>query len=179
VTAGIYLLIRVIVTRDYREFSCDLLLFLGAITSFLGGSAAVFENDLKKIIALSTLRQLGVIIFTIGIGYPYLALFHLFIHALFKAILFLAAGNILIISFGCQDIRLLGGIGSLSPITNVVLNVSCLSLFGIPFIRAYYSKHIIIEKLFLSNINLFSGIIILIATIFTLVYTYRLLLSIR
>lgn len=178
VTAGIYLLIRIIVSSGYDEFTCNILLFVGAVTSFLGGTAAVYENDLKKIIALRTLRQLGVIIFTIGIGFPYLALFHLFIHALFKALLFLAAGNILIISFGCQDIRLLGGVGRLSPLTNIIINVRCLSLLGVPFIRAYYSKHIIIEKLFMTRINLFRGILMLIATLFTIIYTFRLLISV-
>nr|QLY89567.1 NADH dehydrogenase subunit 5 [Physa fontinalis] len=178
VTAGIYLLIRIIVSSGYDEFTCNILLFVGAVTSFLGGTAAVYENDLKKIIALSTLSQLGVMMFTIGMGFPYLALFHLFMHALFKALLFLAAGNILMMSFGCQDIRLLGGVGSLSPLTNIIMNVSCLSLLGVPFMSAYYSKHMIMEKLFMTSINLFSGILMLIATLFTMIYTFRLLISV-
>jgi NADH:ubiquinone oxidoreductase subunit 5 (subunit L)/multisubunit Na+/H+ antiporter MnhA subunit len=148
---------------------------LGAVTSILGGSAAVFENDLKKVIALSTLRQLGVIMFTVGMGYPLLGLFHLFIHALFKAILFIAAGNILMISFGCQDLRLLGGVGILSPLTRVIVNVSGLSLIGVPFLRAYYSKHSIIEKIFTSSINVVSLWLMAIAIFITFIYTLRLL----
>lgn len=175
VTAGIYLIIRIIIISDFREFTSSILVFLGALTSILGGSAAVFENDLKKTIALSTLSQLGVIMFTVGMGYPLLALFHLYIHALFKAILFMAAGNILIISFGCQDLRLLGGVGILSPLTGVIINVSGLSLLGIPFLSAYYSKHSVIEKIFTTNINMLSLWLMAIATVFTFIYTLRIL----
>jgi NADH-ubiquinone oxidoreductase chain 5 len=169
------LIIRIIIISDFREFTSSILVFLGAVTSILGGSAAVFENDLKKIIALSTLSQLGVIMFTVGMGYPLLALFHLYIHALFKAILFMAAGNILIMSFGCQDLRLLGGVGILSPLTRVIINVSGLSLLGIPFLSAYYSKHSVIEKIFTTNINMVSLWLMAIATVFTFIYTLRIL----
>nr|WHS15591.1 NADH dehydrogenase subunit 5 [Physella acuta] len=175
VTAGIYLMIRIMIISDFSEFTSSILVFLGAVTSILGGSAAVFENDLKKIIALSTLSQLGVMMFTVGMGYPLLALFHLYMHALFKAMLFMAAGNILMISFGCQDLRLLGGVGMLSPLTSVIINVSGLSLMGIPFLSAYYSKHSVMEKMFTSSINMVSLWLMAIATVFTFIYTLRML----
>lgn len=175
VTAGIYLIIRLCYNVPLREDSLSLLIFCGAITCLLGGWAATYENDVKKIIALSTLRQLGVIVFSLGIGFPTLALFHLFTHALFKALLFLAAGTFLISSFGGQDIRMLGGIGASMPFAIVIFNIRRLCLVGAPFLRAFYSKHIILEKIFFSGLNCFGVVLILIATMITAKYVFRVL----
>ena len=148
------------------------------MTCLLGGWAATFENDIKKIIALSTLRQLGVIVFSLGINLPALGLFHLYTHALFKALLFLAAGHILIIRFGVQDIRSIGGVGVIIPLTCVIFNIRRLCLVGAPFISAFYSKHLILEKIFISPINFIRIIIIIIATIITAKYVSRTLKSV-
>jgi len=173
VTAGIYLIIRLRCNIDLQPEVKSLLLFVGAFTCLLGGWAATYENDLKKIIALSTLSQLGVMVFSLGLGLSNLALFHLYTHALFKALLFLAAGQILMARYGSQDIRLLGSIGLSIPFTVVIFNVSSLCLIGAPFLRAFYSKHLILEMMVISSLNIVSFIVMLVATIFTAKYVIR------
>nr|YP_009122502.1 NADH dehydrogenase subunit 5 [Radix auricularia]AJJ48417.1 NADH dehydrogenase subunit 5 [Radix auricularia] len=178
VTAGIYMIIRFSVNLPLSQESCSILLFCGAITCLLGGSAAIFENDLKKIVALSTLSQLGVMVFCLGLGLPMLSLFHLYAHALFKALLFLAAGSILMSSFGNQDIRMLGSAGISMPLCLVMFNISSLCLIGAPFMSAFFSKHLILEKMFMSNINSFSVVLMCLATMMTATYVMRSLKSI-
>jgi len=173
VTAGIYLIIRLCINLPLRRGAHSILCFCGSVTSLLGGAAAVCENDLKKIIALSTLSQLGVIIFRLGIGFPYIALFHLYTHAIFKALLFLAAGVILIIRFGTQDVRLLGGLLQTSPVVSRFFIIRRLCLIGAPFISSFYSKHVIIELMVSSSLNVFSFFIILLATFLTSIYVIR------
>lgn len=124
-------------------------------------------------IALSTLRQLGVIVFSLGINFPALGLFHLFTHALFKALLFLAAGHILIITFGSQDVRQIGGLGLRMPFTALIFTVSRLCLVGAPFISAFYSKHLILELIMSNPINIVRVLIIIVATFITAKYVFR------
>lgn len=173
VTAGIFLIIRLRYNIPLDSTCKLILIFTGSVTCLLGGWAATYENDLKKVIALSTLRQLGVIVFSLGLGLPNLALFHLYTHALFKALLFLAAGNILISRYGSQDIRLLGGIGVSMPYTIVMFNISRLCLVGGPFLRAFYSKHLILEIRASSSLSLVSFLVIIVATFFTAKYVIR------
>nr|YP_004935042.1 NADH dehydrogenase subunit 5 [Siphonaria gigas]AEQ93914.1 NADH dehydrogenase subunit 5 [Siphonaria gigas] len=178
VTAGIFLIIRLCYNIPLGSEGMGVLIFVGSITCLLGGWAATMENDIKKIIALSTLSQLGVMVFSLGLGYPNLALFHLYTHALFKALLFLTAGHILMASFGTQDIRLLGGLGMSMPTTVVLFNVSSLCLVGAPFLSSFYSKHVILEKMFMGYVNLFGVLFMLLATGFTAKYVSRTLKSI-
>nr|ABJ55858.1 NADH dehydrogenase subunit 5 [Aplysia vaccaria] len=173
VTAGIFLIIRLSYNVPLSEEVKSLLLFVGAITCLLGGWAATYENDIKKIIALSTLSQLGVMVFSLGLGFPGLALFHLYTHALFKALLFLAAGNMLMATYGSQDIRLMGGIGMAMPFTIIMFNISSLCLVGAPFLSAFYSKHVILEKMVMSSLNLSSMLIMFVATMMTAKYVSR------
>lgn len=175
VTAGIYLIIRINCITEIDESVKSILLFFGSITCFLGGGAAIFEYDLKKIIALSTLSQLGLIVFTLGLGYPNLALFHLFTHALFKALLFLSAGRFLICTFSCQDIRYIGRICRTLPFCGVILNICIICLIGLPFLSAFYSKHAILDKFLIADVNIFSFVIIFFATLFTVIYSVRLI----
>ena len=177
VTAGIYLVIRLNMIIPASDAFKRFLICVGSITCFLGGSAAILEYDLKKIIALSTLSQLGLIVFTLGMGFPNLALFHLFTHALFKALLFLAAGNFLIATFGVQDIRYIGRISNSLPISSVILNICSVCLIGLPFVSAFYSKHTILDKILISNVILLSFVLIIVACLFTIIYTTRLLKS--
>jgi NADH-ubiquinone oxidoreductase chain 5 len=110
VTAGVFLLWRFYPCLvDYSYFTI-LLLYSGVFTRVLAGFRALFENDLKKIIALSTLSQLGIIFTGLGLSHPNLAFFHLLTHALFKALLFICAGNLIHCCLGQQDIRGIGGI---------------------------------------------------------------------
>ncbi|KAH9518905.1 NADH dehydrogenase subunit 5 [Bulinus truncatus] len=169
VTAGIYLILRIIRMFNFSIFLSNLLLLLGSVTCFLGGTAALFENDLKKIVALSTLRQLGLMVFTLGIGFPNIALFHLFTHAIFKALLFLAAGTILIRTFGTQDLRILGGISIRLPFCTVIFNIRSLCLAGAPFLRAFYSKHLI-NPLIYNIIHLDYGLITVICVLISVAF---------
>nr|YP_009158070.1 NADH dehydrogenase subunit 5 [Dolicheulota formosensis]AKJ85737.1 NADH dehydrogenase subunit 5 [Dolicheulota formosensis] len=175
VTAGIYILIRVLNTMSPSNIMCSILLFCGSLTSLVGGLCAFSENDLKKVIAYSTLSQLGVMIFSLGLNSPSLALLHLYTHAMFKAMLFLVAGCILMVAYGTQDIRLLGSVTKNSPVLLVFLNTSTFCLIGLPFLSAYYSKHSILYVMLSSKINVFAVFVMLMATMLSGVYMFRLL----
>lgn len=143
VTAGVYLLIRFSFFISLETKS--ILIFLSVLTIFISGLVAIYEYDLKKIIALSTLRQLGVIIFSISLGLYTVAFFHLIIHALFKAMLFLCAGVLIHGVGGSQDIRMYGGQIKNFPLVGVCLNLANLSLCGVPFLSGFYSKDMVVE----------------------------------
>lgn len=173
VTAGVYLIIRFnefFVERVLRE----ILLFMSVLTIFVSGLSALFEIDLKKIIAFSTLRQLGVIMLILSLGIYDLAFFHLLSHAVFKAILFLRAGRVIHGIIGYQDIRILGIISLVSPFISYIMVLSRLSLRGVLFLRGFYSKDIILEYIYLYNINWTMLLLIFISTIFTVLYSLRL-----
>lgn len=116
---------------------------------------------------------MGVIVFRLGINFPALGLFHLFTHALFKALLFLTAGHILMITFGSQDIRQIGGLGLRIPFTSLMFTVRSLCLVGTPFLRAFYSKHLILELMISSSLNLVRTLVIIVATFMTAKYVFR------
>ena len=173
VTAGVYLLIRfniLIADTGFRKF----LLLMGGLTIFMAGISANFEFDLKKIIALSTLSQLGLIIRILAIGFPKLAFFHLLTHALFKALLFICAGVVIHNIKNSQDIRDMGSLIKFMPFTSICLNVANLALCGIPFLAGFYSKDLILECVLLSNLNLFSFFIYFFSTGLTVCYSFRL-----
>lgn len=173
VTAGVYLLIRFnILLVD--TFLGKFLLLIGGLTIFIAGVAANFEFDLKKIIALSTLSQLGLIIRILAIGFPKLAFFHLLTHALFKALLFICAGSIIHNIKNSQDIRDIGGLIYFMPFTTSCLNIANLALCGIPFLAGFYSKDLILEVVLLSNINFFSFFLYFFSTGLTVCYSFRL-----
>lgn len=171
VTAGVYLLIRF---SFLIESWSVLLLILSTLTIFISGVVAIFEYDLKKIIALSTLRQLGVIIFSISLSIYSIALFHLVTHALFKALLFLSAGALIHGVGGSQDIRYFGRLIKNFPLVGVCLNLANLSLCGIPFISGFYSKDLIVELACQNSWNLFIILLIFISLGLTVLYSIRL-----
>jgi NADH-ubiquinone oxidoreductase chain 5 len=170
VTAGVYLLIRFHVLLEVR----DCLFYVGVFTIFISGLGANFENDLKKIIALSTLSQLGLIIIILSMGYYEFSFFHLLTHALFKSLLFLCAGGFIHSMGGTQDIRHLGGASISCPVTSFYFIAASLALCGFPFLAGFYSKDLILELYFLGGINFFMFFIVLLATLFTLTYSVRL-----
>nr|AWV83374.1 NADH dehydrogenase subunit 5 [Tanna japonensis] len=152
VTAGVYLLIRfynIIIQFDYLV----MFMLISIMTTIMSGIGANFEFDMKKIIALSTLSQLGIMMTIIMFGYPMLSYFHLIIHALFKASLFLCAGVIIHNFNNNQDIRMMGCLSYQMPLTSTMMNIANLSLCGIPFMSGFYSKDLIIEMMVSSNIN--------------------------
>lgn len=173
VTAGVYLLIRFNILL-INSWIGNLLLLLSGLTMFIAGLGANYEFDLKKIIALSTLRQLGLIIRILSIGFYKLAFFHLLTHALFKALLFICAGAIIHNINNSQDIRLIGRLSFLIPITSSCFNVANLALCGIPFLAGFYSKDLILEVVSFSYINLFSFFLYFFSTGLTVCYSFRL-----
>jgi len=172
VTAGVYLIIRLNFIFCSSN-STNFLLFIGIITILLAGAAAIFEIDIKKVIALSTLSQLGVIIIILGGIEPVLSFFHLLRHAYFKAILFICAGIIIHNMKDYQDIRKIRIILNVIPVTFRVIIVANLSLCGLPFLRGFYSKDIILEVIIISTIRLVIFIMIIVATFFTVAYSCR------
>nr|YP_010894970.1 NADH dehydrogenase subunit 5 [Anasimyia lunulata]WJW73483.1 NADH dehydrogenase subunit 5 [Anasimyia lunulata] len=173
VTAGIYLLIRFnFLLVD--TFMSQLLLLLAGLTMFMSGLGANFEFDLKKIIALSTLSQLGLMMMILSMGYEKLAFFHLLTHALFKALLFMCAGAIIHNMNNSQDLRLMGGLSLYMPLTSSCFNVANLALCGMPFLAGFYSKDLILEVVSLSMVNMFIYFLFFFSTGLTVCYSLRL-----
>lgn len=173
VTAGVYLLIRFNILLE-NTFLGQFLLLISGLTIFMAGLGANFEFDLKKIIALSTLSQLGLIIRILSIGFYKLAFFHLLTHALFKALLFICAGVIIHNTKNAQDIRFIGGLRIRIPLTCSCFNIANLALCGIPFLAGFYSKDLILEIVMLSYINFFSFFLFFFSTGLTVCYSFRL-----
>lgn len=173
VTAGVYLLIRFTSSYNIR-FIHSCLLFLGCWTIFLAGVRANFETDLKKIIALSTLSQLGVMISILALGFRDLAFFHLLRHAIFKALLFMCAGSVIHSVGGWQDIRSIGGLVMFKPLRVILINLANLSLCGFPFLAGFYSKDVILEIAFCSPLNEICFYLYCVATGLTACYRFRL-----
>nr|YP_009526860.1 NADH dehydrogenase subunit 5 [Panulirus argus]AYA51670.1 NADH dehydrogenase subunit 5 [Panulirus argus] len=173
VTAGVYLLIRFSPALMGSSVS-SFLLIISCLTMFMAGLGANFEYDLKKIIALSTLSQLGVMMSILSLGMPDLAFFHLLTHALFKALLFMCAGMIIHNMKECQDIRHMGGLATTMPLTSSLMMLSNMALCGMPFMSGFYSKDLILEVAFMSNINVISFLLYVMATGLTVCYTFRL-----
>jgi NADH-ubiquinone oxidoreductase chain 5 len=149
-------------------------LLVSALTIFIAGLGANFEFDLKRIIALSTLRQLGLIIITISIGLSGLAFFHLLTHALFKALLFICAGGVIHSIGDSQDIRFIGGLSVYMPFTSSSLMVSNFALCGMPFLAGFYSKDYILEMFSMRYINIFGFLLLFLSTGLTVCYSFRL-----
>uniref|UniRef100_UPI0030DE2217 NADH dehydrogenase subunit 5 n=1 Tax=Pyrausta phoenicealis TaxID=2927193 RepID=UPI0030DE2217 len=175
VTAGVYLLIRFnLLLLD--TFFIKILLLLSSLTMFMAGISANYEFDLKKIIALSTLSQLGLMMSILSMGFPDLAFFHLLTHAMFKALLFMCAGVVIHMMVDIQDIRYMGGIGNYIPLTALCMNISNMALCGIPFLAGFYSKDLILEMFSLSNLNFFIFFLYYISTGLTMFYSFRLVM---
>ena len=176
VTAGVYLIIRFNrFLKETVEVSI-ILLFLSVVTMFISGIMANFENDFKKIIALSTLRQLGLIMIILRLGYRLIAYYHLLVHAVFKSILFIRAGVIIHLMNNNQDIRLLGNLNEVIPFVIIRLVISNMALIGIPFISGFYRKDLIMEIIYREeNINIIMLIIIVLSLLLTVSYSIRLI----
>nr|YP_010327097.1 NADH dehydrogenase subunit 5 [Niphonyx segregata]UNP54360.1 NADH dehydrogenase subunit 5 [Niphonyx segregata] len=175
VTAGVYLLIRFNILLLDTVF-LKLLLLLSGLTMFMAGISANYEFDLKKIIALSTLSQLGLMMSILSMGLPDLAFFHLLTHAMFKALLFMCAGVIIHMMNDMQDIRFMGGISFYIPLTSLCMNISNMALCGIPFLAGFYSKDLILEMVSFSNLNLMIFFLYYISTGLTMFYSFRLIM---
>nr|YP_009441009.1 NADH dehydrogenase subunit 5 [Tagiades litigiosa]ARJ31545.1 NADH dehydrogenase subunit 5 [Tagiades vajuna] len=175
VTAGVYLLIR-FNSLLVNTFFLKLLLLLSGLTMLMAGISANYEFDLKKIIALSTLSQLGLMMSILSMGLPDLSFFHLLTHAMFKALLFMCAGVIIHMMNDNQDIRLMGSLNIYIPLTSLCMNISNLALCGIPFLAGFYSKDLILDMVMMSNLNILIFYLYYFSTGLTMFYTIRLLM---
>lgn len=173
VTAGVFLLIRFYPFLHSFLFFNQILLVVSTLTIFMAGTAAIVECDLKKIIALSTLSQLGVIISRIALNLPWLALFHLITHALFKALLFICAGTIININIHSQDLRTVGSLYKQIPLSISCIIISKAALIGLPFIAGFYSKDLIIEITIFRRTNRVIIGLYGVATMLTAAYSMR------
>nr|YP_010701547.1 NADH dehydrogenase subunit 5 [Amphibalanus reticulatus]WCJ53095.1 NADH dehydrogenase subunit 5 [Amphibalanus reticulatus] len=173
VTAGIYLVIRLGWVYDF--WMNELLMILSVLTMFMAGLGACFEFDLKKIIALSTLSQLGLMMYSLSLGLVKVAFFHLLMHALFKALLFMSAGCIIHGFKGWQDIRMMGNMMVSLPFISACFVVSNLALSGMPFLAGFYSKDMILELSLMAELNLLSLFMLFLSTGLTVAYTFRLI----
>lgn len=173
VTAGVFLLIRYYPVLSQSPFCLPALLITGRVTILLAGISASVESDFKKIVAFSTLSQLGVIIFRLGLGMPILAFFHLLTHAIFKALLFLCVGTVIHFHGHMQDLRVMGNLVQRLPVIQVGIVVANLALCGIPFLSGFYSKDRILELGLSYELSWALIIILIAATTLTSAYSLR------
>nr|QKK36431.1 NADH dehydrogenase subunit 5 [Trioza erytreae]QKK36457.1 NADH dehydrogenase subunit 5 [Trioza erytreae] len=174
VTAGVYMLIRF-----FNSFNSSiylwLLLILSLLTVFIAGICAMKEFDLKRVVALSTLGQLGFMVVILSVGHPYVAFFHLIIHALFKALLFMCSGIIIHSSLGTQDLRKMGNI-NIDSIVLTCMIISLFNLMGMPFTSGFYSKDSLVELTYMNYSGFSIGLMMLMMIMITSIYTTRLIM---
>ena len=176
VTAGVFLVVRCSPIFEYSQFALNLVAIVGMVTAIFAASVALVQNDIKKIVAYSTCSQLGYMFFAAGIGAYHVAMFHLFTHAFFKALLFLGAGSVIHAFKDEQDIRNMGGIGKKLPYTYAFMLIGTLALTGFPFLSGFYSKDAIIEFAYLANTPLgnYAASVGILTAFFTSIYSWRL-----
>nr|YP_010373779.1 NADH dehydrogenase subunit 5 [Malcus setosus]UPI55280.1 NADH dehydrogenase subunit 5 [Malcus setosus] len=172
VTAGVYLLIRFYYLIS--QFNSSFFLLLSVLTMLMSGLGANFEFDLKKIIALSTLSQLGMMMGILFMGYPIISFFHLLVHAFFKALLFLCAGLYIHCLINSQDIRYMGGLCVGLPYVSSCFILSNFALCGLPFLSGFYSKDMILEVFTMGYYNMFIYFIFYFSIGLTVSYSVRL-----
>ena len=177
VTAGVYLLMRSSPLIEYSSTVLLLCLWLGAITTVFSSLIGLFQQDIKKVIAYSTMSQLGMMVIAIGLSSYNLALFHLVNHAFYKALLFLGAGSVIHAVADNQDFRKYGGLREFLPLTYSVMLIASLSLVAVPFMTGFYSKDFILESSY-GQFYLSGTIVYFVATIgamFTTLYSAKVL----
>ena len=177
VTAGVFLVVRCSPIFEFSQTALNVVALVGMITAFFAASIALVQNDIKKIIAYSTCSQLGYMFFAAGIGAYHVAIFHLFTHAFFKALLFLASGCVIHSFHEEQDIRKMGGVWNKIPYTYTLMIIGTLALTGFPFLSGYYSKDAIIEFAYIKGGSIgYSATLVGVFTAFlTAVYSWRLI----
>jgi NADH-ubiquinone oxidoreductase chain 5 len=177
VTAGVYLLMRTSPLIEYSSTVLILCLWLGAITTVFSSLIGLFQQDIKKVIAYSTMSQLGMMVIAVGLSSYNLALFHLVNHAFYKALLFLGAGAVIHAVSDNQDFRKYGGLRAFLPLTYSVMMIASLSLVAFPFMTGFYSKDFILESAY-GQFYFSSTVVYFIATIgamFTTLYSVKVL----
>ncbi len=177
VTAGVSLIIRFSPLFELALFAKQVMMFIGLLTGLLAGAIALAQTDIKKVIAYSTCSQLGMMFMACGAGAYSVAFFHLFTHAFFKALMFLCAGNIIHAMSHEQSIVRMGGLKAYLPSSYYTMIIGTLALVGIPFFAGYYSKDLIFESIYMSEIPFAYGYyyLCLLLTFITGLYAWRLL----
>ena len=173
VTAGIYLVIRCQVMYSLAPMAQELILWIGLATALLGALIGLRQNDIKKVLAYSTVSQLGFMFVALGVGAYTTALFHVTTHAFFKALLFLGAGSVIHGVHERQDISQMGGLKKMMPITYITFLIGTLAISGFPFLSGFFSKDEILANVFHHNIVAY--IVLVIAALLTATYMFRLL----
>ena len=176
VTAGVFLVVRCSPIFEYSQIALNIICIVGMTTAFFAATVALVQNDIKKIIAYSTCSQLGYMFFAAGIGAYNVAIFHLFTHAFFKALLFLGAGSVIHSLNNEQDIRKMGGIWRKLPYSWGLMIVGTLALSGFPFFSGFYSKEAIIEFAYLkgNTLGYYVVAIGIFTALLTAIYSWRL-----
>jgi NADH-quinone oxidoreductase subunit L len=177
VTAGIFMVARMSPLFELSDVALSFVMLIGAVTAFSMGLVGLVQNDIKRVIAYSTLSQLGYMTVALGVSAYSAAIFHLMTHAFFKALLFLAAGSVIIALHHQQDMRFMGGLRKLMPLTWITAWVGTLALIGFPFMAGFYSKDVIIEAVhassrFGSDVAYWA---VLLGVVITSFYSFRLL----
>jgi NADH-quinone oxidoreductase subunit L len=177
VTAGVFLVVRCSPLFEYSPDALTLVTFVGASTAFFAATIGLVQNDIKRVIAYSTCSQLGYMFFAVGVSAYGPAMFHLFTHAFFKALLFLGAGSVIHAMSDEQDMRNMGGIYKMIPLTWGLMWIGSLALAGVPFFAGYYSKDMIIEAAYAagSGMGQYAFAMGIAAAFMTAFYSWRLL----
>jgi len=177
VTAGVFLVVRCSPIYEYSQLALSLITIVGMTTALFAASVALAQNDIKKIIAYSTCSQLGYMFFAVGVGAYNVAMFHLFTHAFFKALLFLGSGSVIHSFKDEQDINQMGGVWKRLPYTYILMVIGTLALTGFPFLSGFYSKDAIIEFAYLrgSTTGYYAATIGIFTALLTSIYSWRLI----
>ncbi len=175
VTAGIFMVARMSPLYELSEAALTFVMVIGATTAFLMGLVGLVQNDIKRVIAYSTLSQLGYMIAALGASAYAAGIFHLMTHAFFKALLFLAAGSVIIAMHHDQDIRNMGGIRKYMPITWITFLIGSLALIGFPGFSGFFSKDAIIEAVTSSHVggSGYAAVLLTIGVFITALYSFR------
>ena len=176
VTAGVFLVVRCSPIFEYSQVALNFIAVVGMVTAVFAASVALVQNDIKKIIAYSTCSQLGYMFFAAGVGAYHVAIFHLFTHAFFKALLFLGAGSVIHAFNDEQDIRRMGGVWKKIPYTWCLMLIGTLALTGFPFLSGFYSKDAIIEFAYFKNSSIgnYAMTVGIFTAFLTAIYSWRL-----
>tara|TARA_B100000131_G_scaffold92816_1_gene89676 strand:- start:32 stop:1945 length:1914 start_codon:yes stop_codon:yes gene_type:complete len=177
VTAGVFLVVRCSPIYEYSELALFIITVVGMTTAFFAATVALVQSDIKKIIAYSTCSQLGYMFFAAGVGAYNVAIFHLFTHAFFKALLFLGSGSVIHSFHDEQDINKMGGVRKKLPYTYALMIIGTLALTGFPFLSGFYSKDAIIEYAYLSGntSGIFAAYVGVFTALLTSIYSWRLI----
>jgi NADH-quinone oxidoreductase subunit L len=173
VTAGIYMVARCGVLFSMSDFTMQLISIIGISTALLAATIALFQNDIKKVLAYSTVSQLGLIFCALGAGAFSAGVFHVVTHAFFKALLFLGAGSVIHGMSGDQDIRNMGGLKKKMPITYITFFIATIAISGIPPFAGFFSKDQMLAEIFVHNKVLF--VLAVVVSLMTAFYMFRLL----